>query len=99
MKNDLRIMDAQTCTKKYISSVVDKEGPQSIVVYGPMTCGKTRNAEKLAEKFGFGVVIDNAGPRAFSAGLPMNGVLIICEHGTPIPAHMKSMSFDEAIAA
>lgn len=99
MKKQIVIVDAKLCSKKYITSIVDKEGPESIVIHGPMACGKTRNAEKLAEKFGFGVVIDNAGEREFGRGLPMNGALIISAYGAELPCYLKSMSFDDAIRA
>ncbi|WP_067519589.1 hypothetical protein [Endozoicomonas ascidiicola] len=32
---------------------------QSIIVYGPVACGKTRNAKKIAEKLGLKNIVDD----------------------------------------
>lgn len=31
---------------------------QSVIVVGPQACGKTRNAEKIREKYGLGEVVE-----------------------------------------
>lgn len=46
----------------------------SLIVYGPMMCGKTRNAEKMRESFGLDRIIDDWDCRS---RVPLVGALIL----------------------
>lgn len=65
---------------------------KSVVVYGPMACGKTRNAEKLRAHFGLDRVVDDWDGKQFEdegvlylTNLNANGIEIHLRHRRAFP--------------
>jgi len=97
MNKNLIVINPNNCSKAYIDSVVDCHSNNSIIVYGPMACGKTTNAEKLAKEFNLSVVFDGVTPSEFKGNLPLKGVLVLTTEPPPYSAAIKAISFSEAI--
>lgn len=66
----------------------------SVNVYGPMGCGKTRNAEALRRHFGLDLVVDEGAHLGAVRRIPAKGALVLtCE-----PRHgMKVVQFKDAM--
>ena len=69
---------------------------QSIVVYGPQGCGKTRNAHRIAQALGLSTIVDGFEP-CIGHPWPREGALLLSH--TPPPGWFRHpvLSFDEAM--
>lgn len=51
---------------------------ETVIVYGPQGCGKTRNADKMRRAFGLDTVIDDWQPgREGQPKIPKTGALVL----------------------
>lgn len=69
---------------------------RSVLVYGPMACGKTRNAQAIADALGLTDIRDEWYP---GIPLPHRNALALTNSPAPfdLPATMRLMSFEEAM--
>ena len=69
---------------------------QSIMVYGPQGCGKTRNAHRIAKALGLSAIVEE-----FELGSghawPREGALLLSHTPPPNWFRHPVMSFDEAM--
>jgi len=67
----------------------------TILVYGPQGCGKTRNAERIAQALGLTTIID-----AFELSKqpwPRAGALLLTNEKPPKRTRLHVMSFEQAM--
>jgi hypothetical protein len=69
---------------------------RSVLVYGPMACGKTRNAQAIAAALGLTDIRDEWHP---DISLPRINTLALTNSAAPfgLPPHIRVMSFEEAM--
>lgn len=72
--------------------------PLSVIVYGPMRCGKTTNAERLRKGFGLDSVMDDWDGRE---RIPPRGVLVLTNDMTAVNSVRNSerYTFEAAMRA
>lgn len=68
----------------------------SIVVYGPMGCGKTRNAERLKKAFGLSIIVDDW-QFGFSKNWSREGALLLTNQQPPEYFRYLIVSFADAM--
>lgn len=96
MNNRIRIVSNATTAalRRLVGEITDRT-PDPMIVYGLHGCGKTENATRIAEKYGYRVVLDGFN------GIPHipNGVLVLHDHRIdgPHTAAYRQISVQEAI--
>ena len=66
----------------------------TIIIYGPKACGKTRNAQKLAKKYGCKKIIDGWD----DTRRPPENALVLTNETPPYrKSNAKAIEFKEAI--
>ncbi len=69
----------------------------SIYIYGPQGCGKTRNAEHLCKHYGLTVIIDEYGEWRRTVSVPKQGALVIGQTEKDGPAGITAIPFEQAM--
>ena len=70
----------------------------STIVYGPMACGKTRNADKMLKKFRHKQIVDDWIPR-LSANIPPNSLILTNLDPVEIHKGMKKYGLAAKVVA
>jgi hypothetical protein len=66
---------------------------QSLVVYGPKGCGKTKNAARLAKHFGLSQIIDDW---CEGQTIPAQGALVLTQ-SEPADVRLRMLPFSAAM--